>query len=361
MHNNLNLQKIAYTIIIVIGLGWLSVIGKSILLPLIFAILFSIFLYPIDKKILSFVKIKWVSIPLTFLVVLIPILIVAMLFSYQIVNIMESLPSIESSLKDGFEQSIQKINGLLPFADVSPKTVLPSNDSSIPNGSLGVVSKGIMTSASFIVSSGLCFMYTFFLLFYRKSFKNFIIYQFEKENRPDIKDTLKEIKETIQSYIGGVGLVMVILSILNTIGLTVIGIEHAMFWGVLAGVLSIIPYAGTALGGMLPFVFALSTAESSWQPIAVLVYYMVIQQVEGNFITPNIVGNKVDINPFFAILSIVILGTLWGVGGVLLALPLISITRIILGQFQSTEPIAFLMSSSIMDKGKFKKWAANVE
>ncbi len=360
MHNNLSLQKIAYTLIIVIGVGWLSVIGKSILIPLTFGVLFSIFLYPIDKKILKYVHKRWLSIPLTFLTVLVPVLIVAMLFSYQIINIMDSLPSIESSLKDGVEQGISKLNKTLPFMKIDANALI-GKSSNIADGSLAVVSKGLMSSASFLVNTGLCFLYTFFLLYYRKSFKNFIIYQFEKENRPDIKETLTEIKETIKSYVGGVGLVMVILSVLNTIGLTVIGIEHPMFWGVLAGVLSIIPYAGTAIGVMLPFIYALSTADSSWQPIAVLLYYMVIQQIEGNFITPNIVGNKVDINPFFAVLSIVILGTLWGVGGVLLALPLISITRIILGQFQSTEPIAILMSSSIMDKGKFRKWAENVD
>lgn len=273
---------------------------------------------------------------------------------------MDSLPSIENNIKEGFDHALNKVDEAIPFADINSKSINFFKSESIPEGSLEVVRQSVAISAGFLVSTGLCLLYTFFLLYYRKSFKNFIIYQFEKENRPDIKDTLTEIKETVKSYVGGVGTVMIILSVLNSIGLTIIGIDHPLFWGVLAGILAVIPYVGTALGGMLPFLYALSTTDTVWQPVSIVVYYMIIQQVEGNFITPKIVGDKVDINPFFAILSIVILGSMWGVGGVILALPLISILRIILSQFQGTEPLSILMSSHIMDKGKFKKWADNV-
>ena len=153
-------------------------------------------------------------------------------------------------------------------------------------------------------------------------------------------------------------LVVIILGVLNSIGLSFIGIEYAIFWGALAGLLSVIPYIGTLIGGALPFVFALSTAESSWQPYAVIGYYLFIQQVEGNLITPKIIGDKVDINPLFAIFSLVFFGSLWGVGGVVLALPLISIFKIILSQFDATKHISVLMSSDINNKkGIFKKLA----
>lgn len=184
-------------------------------------------------------------------------------------------------------------------------------------------------------------------MYYKSNFKRFIIQSFEKSSRPDIKETLKKIKDTIQSYIGGLGLVIVILSTLNTIGLTLIGIEHAIFWGCLAGALAIIPYIGTMLGGLLPFIFALSSAEASWQPYAVIVYYLIIQQIEGNFITPKIVGDKVDINPLFALIAILFFASYWGIAGVILALPLISILKIILAQFKQTENLSILMSSDI--------------
>jgi len=104
--------------------------------------------------------------------------------------------------------------------------------------------------------------------------------------------------------------------------------------------------------------YALATYEHSWQPIAVIGFYAVIQFLEGNIITPKIVGDKVDINPLFAIICVIILSSIWGIAGTILALPLFGIFRIILTQFDSTKPLAALMSSTIDEKvGKFKKLA----
>ena len=177
--------------------------------------------------------------------------------------------------------------------------------------------------------------------------ENFVVYQFEKRARLDIKDTLIKIKETVQSYIGGLGIVTLLLTVLNSLGLWIIGIDYPIFWGALSGLLCVVPYVGSFLGGLLPFLYALTTADQSWQPVALVLYYGAVQQIEGNFITPNIVGDKVDINPMFAILSLIFFGSFWGIGGMLLALPMVSIIRIILSQFDSTKAVALLMSASI--------------
>lgn len=80
-----------------------------------------------------------------------------------------------------------------------------------------------------------------------------------------------------------------------------------------------------------------------------MAYYLFIQQLEGNFITPKIVGDKVDINPLFAILALLFFGSFWGIAGVILALPLISIVKIILEHFDETKALSILMSSDITE------------
>jgi len=356
---NVVIQDIAYSLIILISLGWLLHIGSSLIIPFVFAILLAVFLYPIEKRIRKIVKWKGVSILLSFICLAIPFLIITTLFSYQLVSIIESLPSINDSMLLGIDKILAKINRLLPFMDLDSDTLLGSGEGTQDlQGPLKFIGQGLLSTTGIIAALGMSILYSFFLLYYRNSFKNFIVYQFEKSSRMDIKETLSEIKETIQSYIGGLGIVIIILSVMNSIGLTLIGIEHAIFWGVLAGMLAIIPYIGTLLGGLLPFVFALATTDAQWQPIAVVVYYLFIQQVEGNFITPKIVGDKVDINPLFAIIALVFFGTFWGIAGIILALPIISIVKIVLTNFESTLPYAILMSSDISNKkGIFKRIA----
>lgn len=341
------LQTTFYVLIISYLSGYILYIGAPIIIPIIFSVLISVFLNPLDNKLRPIIKIKWLSIVMCFLCIFVPFILITTLFSFQLINIFESLPSISQGLNDGLDKLVNTINKIIPHFKLDTNTLVEKGEDSDLKGPLTFIAQGVASTSTMIASTGLVFIIAYLLMYYKTSFKTFIIKSFDRQTRPEIKEAIKEIKNTIQSYIGGLGLVMVILSIFNTIGLTLIGIEHAIFWGTLAGVLAIIPYIGTLLGGLLPFIFALSTAEASWQPYAVVAYYLVIQQIEGNFITPKIIGDKVDINPLFAILALIFFGSFWGIGGVILALPLISILKIILSSFDQTEALSILMSSDI--------------
>ena len=357
---NSQIQRIAHSLIILICVGWLFQIGSSIVIPFVFAILLAVFLYPIEKHYSKYFKRNIIAIILSFLTLIIPIIIVMSLFSYQLVTITESLPAITENLQGGIDKVFLIINRAIPFLQIDSTSLLNEEPSSKDlEGPMKFIGQSLLSTTSFLAALGMTILYAFFLLYYKNSFRNFIIYQFEKSARPDIKETLSKIKETIQSYIAGIGLVVIILSVLNSIGLALIGIKFPIFWGVLAGMLAIIPFIGTLLGGFLPFIFALSTADANWQPIAVIIYYVLIQQLEGNFITPKVVGGKVDINPLFALISLIFFGSFWGLGGIVLALPIISVLKIILSNFDNTLSYAVLMSTDIDNKKDIFKKIAN--
>lgn len=353
MYSDYTIKNIAHTIFIVISLGYLSYIGMSIILPFVYAMIFAIFLYPINKKVSRIVKSRIISIAISYLIVLVPIAVVGIFFVAQLLDIIDKLPSIGESLKKGSTEVMQLVERLIPGLNISSKKFLNDIVGTSIDGPLNVVGKGVMSSTSVIFSTFLVFIYSFLILFYRKSIKSFILFQFRKRFRPDIRDTLTKIKLVIQSYIGGLFLVIAILSTVNSLGLWIIGIDYPIFWGTLAGFLAVIPYIGTGLGGLMPFLYSLATTDTVWQPVAIIIFYSVVQTLEGNIITPKIVGDKVNINPLAAILSLVFFGSIWGIGGVILALPLISIARIIMMQFENTTPLAILMSSDL-DNGEDK-------
>src|SRR3546814_5216445 len=105
---------------------------------------------------------------------------------------------------------------------------------------------------------------------------------------------------------------MAIVAVLNTGGLYLLGIQYAWFFGTLASLLLLIPYIGIAIGSLLPALFALATKDSAWYALGVIGWFQVVQFLEGNFITPNIVGGKVSINPLMAIISLLLGGLLFG-------------------------------------------------
>ena len=114
MSTNTILRNTAYSIIILLGMGYLLHIGASIILPIIFAFLFSIFLNPLDHRISKLIPSRLVSILVSFLIVLTPLFIVFLLFSYQFLDIVKSLPSISLSLEKGANSVVSFLENNIP-------------------------------------------------------------------------------------------------------------------------------------------------------------------------------------------------------------------------------------------------------
>ena len=140
-------------------------------------------------------------------------------------------------------------------------------------------------------------------------------------------------------------IVMVILAILNGLSLYLIGVKYAFTWGVIIGALAIIPYAGTFIGLLLPLTYSFISSTDYRQPLAIFICYLVIQQIEGNLLTPKIVGDKLKVNPFIIIIMILVFGKIWGLDGVIICLPLVGVAKSIMEEYEGSQIIAKLISS----------------
>src|SRR5690606_221941 len=178
---------------------------------------------------------------------------------------------------------------------------------------------------------------------YKVAFRNFIISQFPKQNREDISEVLTSISKVSQQYFLGRLLGLRILAIRNSLGLWILGIGFPILWGTLAAILTIIPYIGTTLGGTLPFIYAFATEDSLWAPVGVVIMYQIVQQLEGNIITPKIVGGTMKLNPFVSIVAMVAGGLMWGITGLIIALPVIAIIKILFDHTELMKPIGLLL------------------
>ena len=184
-------------------------------------------------------------------------------------------------------------------------------------------------------------IYMFLLLIYREKFKLFFA-----SLLPNDDDELawkKDIENVTQAYITGLMLVTLIVAILNTIGLLFLGIEHALFFGILSGILTIIPYIGIFLGALLPTLMALITKDSAWYAVGVIAVFFVVQFLEGNFITPRITGSKVSINALAAIIALLLGGKILGIAGMILAVPAIGVLKIMLAYSRRLKPFVILL------------------
>lgn len=185
-------------------------------------------------------------------------------------------------------------------------------------------------------------VFVFFLLIYRDHFAVFVTKVFKKQKNAMLMEQLGDLRKVVHNYLVGAGKVMLILGVVNTGVLLSLGIKHAIFFGMLAGFLNIIPYLGPALGAILPFLFALLTKDSLFYPFAVVVAFTLIQFLESAFLTPRITGANVNLNAFVTFIGLLTGGTIWGIPGMILIIPTIAILKKLFELSPETQPYAYL-------------------
>jgi len=344
------LRNLAYLLVVLIGGGYMLMAGRSILFPIFFAFFFSFILMPLEKRIYQQYPSKAISITLSFLIVFGIIGGLAFAFGNQLIQIVRDMTSIQAQIKDGLQEILDFVDKNIPYVEVpADQESLNRTMGQLLQAPVEYIGASISNVASFLINAVLTMIYTVFILIYKEAFRDFFMIQFPRDKREEIGIVLNETVHMVQRYLIGIVTVIIILAILNCIGLLIIGVKYAIFWGVLAAFLVIIPYIGTTLGGLLPFLYAMATGEP-WQPWAVLAMYLVIQQLEGNIITPKIVGSSVRINPFFALIAVVVMGSLLGIGGIILAIPICAVLKLVAEEVDYLRPVALLMDKDIMKK-----------
>ncbi len=318
---------------------------RSLLIPLIFAFFLSMLVLPLCNK-MERIGIGRVLSSL-FAVILLTLIFAGLItyLSFQVQSFMQELPDLKAELIAYTEQALRGAEDLIG-KDLNELFNLQNGSGLIRSGGL------LFTGAVSFTSSILSFfailpIYIFLILFYRDSFKRFLEYfQLDQEEEGRRKpNAMQRIKDLSQGYLIGLLFVIFIIAVLNTLGLLLLGIELAIPLGIFSALLTIIPYVGVVVGASMPTLVALLTEESLWYPVGVIAIYSFVQFLEGNFITPKVVGSKVDINPLAAIVGLLAGGFLWGVVGMILAIPMLGILKVLCEEIPDLRPFALLLNN----------------
>lgn len=173
-------------------------------------------------------------------------------------------------------------------------------------------------------------VYLFYLLFDLPRLKQFIESFIPERFRGCYAEKLAEVDTVLSGFVRGQLSVCAILALLYSIGLYFIGIDLAIAIGTLAGVTFIIPYVGTIIGICLSVVMALLKFNDILHPLLCLGWFGLVQALEGMVITPKVVGDTVGLHPLVAIVALLIGGQLFGIMGMLLAVPVTAVMQVFL-------------------------------
>lgn len=198
-------------------------------------------------------------------------------------------------------------------------------------------------------------VYLFMILYYKPLLLEFVHRTFQVAYHSTVTQVLNNTKTIIQSYIVGLFLEMVIMAILNSVGLLLLGIQYAIILGVVGAILNIIPYIGGILATLLAMSIAFVTKDSLSYPILVLLLFVVIQLIDNNYIVPKIVASRVQLNALVSIIVVLIGGALWGIAGMFLSIPLTAILKVIFDHIDPLKPWGYLLGNSVSTSSGFSQ------
>lgn len=337
--------------VILIGLSLLFVVmsyGKFVLMPIAFAAFISMLMSPVVDKLEKWGAGRALSIIGTLLLVVILFAGIISLISAQFVQFSERIPEVTERLKAVTSDFIAYLENSAGISQQAQSDYLEKGVTNVIDRSGQYVSSFVSATTNAFTLITIIPIFTFFMLYYKEMYQTFFHKMFEKQSSGSrVDNVLDRVQGVTQNYLLGMLTVIGILAVLNTGGLFLIGLEHAVFFGVFASLLAVIPYIGIIIGSLPPLLFALLLGDSLIQPVLVVAVFATVQFLEGNFITPRIIGSKVSINPFVALIALIIGGELWGISGMILFVPLIGILRVIFEQIDELKPYGYLLGNRI--------------
>lgn len=318
-------------------------IGQKLIIPFILAIFIWYLINVLSFAIMK-LKVGGRTLPISLRYMASVLLIVAILgvfFTFITKNVSEVI-RVAPEYQERIEPMIDKVYGWLPFDEPTPlkEFVAQFDFSSIIKNVAGAL-------GSLAGNAGLISIYVIFLFLEQRSFGPKI----KGMARGDLKEAeilkiIEQIDRDTRKYIGIKTLASLTTGLLSYGVMTWAGLDFAAFWALLIFFFNYIPTVGSILATAFPSILALIQFEEPTTIGLVIGGVMATQVLVGNLLEPRLMGNSLNLSPLVILLSLGLWGSLWGVSGMFLCVPITVIAMIICSHFPQTRPIAVLLSGN---------------
>ncbi len=338
------LMKATIFLLFVILFIFSIITAKDFLVPIAFGLMLSSLIYPACRFFCRLGIPKALSILISIIIMAVFFVGVSIFIVQEITNLTNNIPTLKEKAINNVNEVSTYIEKTFGVGSAKQKEWLKEQINNLFSTSNQAMNSIVNATAGTIFKILILPVFIFYLLFYRERFHFFIMRIVPDKEKQRTSKILEEISFVSQRYLGGAFVVVLILSVINSLGLHLLGIKYAIFFGVLSAFFNFIPYFGTYIGAVFPFTFALLTGDSPNLALYVLFFYMAVQFTENNVLTPNITGGYVRLNPFITILGLIAAGMIWSVAGMLLVIPFLASMKIVFANYDQTRAIAFLLA-----------------
>ncbi len=339
----MNLLSFALYAAIAVLTLYLLIVGKALILPFVVAV---VFWYLIATLARTYARVgtRGYTVPGWLAMTLAVLSFVAVLIAFvdltrdNIEQVAAAAPVYQTNLE-------HLLNKAVAFLGLGEVPTIDDVRKQINLGSLaGQLASGI---ANFAGNAGIILVYVIFLLIEQKGFgaKLDAMVGQDEERRARVRRIVERINIDVRTYLWVKTLLSVATGGISYLVMITVGVDLAEFWAVLIFLLNFIPTIGSILGIVFPALLTLVQFEDPLTPfLIVLVCLGVTQIVTGNVIEPKMMGRSLSLSPLVILISLALWGSIWGVIGMFLCVPITVIAMIVFAQFRAMRPVAILLS-----------------
>lgn len=345
------IERIRDRSLIALALIALLYVGRPILVPLAYSLLTAMVLYPFVSR----MEKRGVPRPMA---IAIGLFIVAALFSaigglllWEMSAFAKELPGLNAKAHSGLTSVQDRIRSIFGLSQDEQAGWARGMLIDIPDRFGPLFIKAANAVFGMVFNLLMIPVFTALLLHGHHALMNALAAMVGSDVRARLPSILHRSIHRFASFIMGMVKVYAIVGVLNTLGLLLLGVPNALLFGMLTALMTIIPYVGILLSSFLPITVAWMATGSIWSPIGVIAVFALVQYLEANIIFPKVVGTQLGLNTLASIVIVLAGALLWGVSGMILFLPYVSIVMIIGEDIPGWRPLILLLGRAQDRKG----------
>lgn len=329
---------------ITLMIGWVLVIGKAVILPIVIALMLTYVLIGATLGMRGIPKLGWMPSWLAYILVLTLLVLALSAMSFVAAANMRNIAATELQYQDNLFALMARAATILgmqgaPTSEALRDFVIAKLD--VPGLSLDVLS----TVAAIGGFTLLVATYVVFMVSERRPLgrKVALVLPDTSERGAAIK-IFRRINNQIVTYLSTKTLINAVVGGLSYIVMLILGIENAVFWALLIGLFNYIPYVGSLAGVGVVVSYTLLATGNVKLTLLTLMLLTMAQVYVGNWLEPRVMSRTLNLSPLMVLMALVFWSSLWGLAGAIIAVPMTSILLIVLAQFRQTRAIAILAS-----------------
>jgi predicted PurR-regulated permease PerM len=329
INNTNNTQSILKSLQIIVFTAAILYFGRSLFVPIAYSLLIALVLYPVCKRLEAQRWPRSLAITAGLVIVFVFSGALVSLLIMQINMLRQDVPQLLDKVKPSVNELQQWIAASFRVSVAAQNEWWQQLVHNFSNSTGNMLQSAISATAGGLISLFLIPVYTALFLYNREIFVQFLAKLAGSKYSKQLQTVLSETTHTYFNFIKGMGIVYLIVGVLNSIGLMALGIPHAILFGMLTAIMTIIPYVGITVSALLPITVAWITKDSIWYPVGVIAIFTFVQYLEANLIFPKVVATQLKVSTWATLVAVFAGGLLWGVSGMILFIPFVGILKIV--------------------------------